>query len=460
MSIRLRLTLLYSAILALTLIAFSSVLYLMQSRTTMREYELRLAGATRILENAERLPFLIERPPRRRFPGQPYAQILKNLDGEVIESDPNLDGIVLPLSDEASVALTHDESWVDLVSVEGERFLVHNQAMALPDGTQGVAQIAVSLAERDQSLNTLGRILIVGSSIAVLFAFGIGWLLAGEALRPINRITHTARAIGSERDFSCRVEFTGPNDEIGQLATTFNDMLTELEAAYRQAEQSLQAQKRFVADASHELRTPLTTILGNLGLLRRDPPIRSDDRADVLSDTVAETERMIRLVNDLLVLARADAKQPLRNEPVLISPLMEDVYCQIRLLAPTRRIVCDSQLEEAVVGDHDALKQVLLALLDNVIKHTPPDTTISIATTMVDDQIVIKVCDDGPGIEASRLPHIFDRFYRGDTARTGPGTGLGLAIAKELTEAQNGTITVESQVGQGSVFTLTFPKAL
>jgi two-component system OmpR family sensor kinase len=215
-----------------------------------------------------------------------------------------------------------------------------------------------------------------------------------------------------------------------------------------------------VADASHELRTPLTTILGNLGLLQRDPPISTDDRAEVLNDTVAESERLIRLVNDLLVLARADAKQPLKHEAVLVGPVIEDVHRQIRLLAPARRIVCDSGLEGAVLGDQDALKQVLLALLDNVIKHTPPQTTISIATSAVDGQIAIQVCDDGPGIEPSRLPHIFDRFYRGDTARTEPGTGLGLAIAKELTEAQNGTITAESQVGQGSVFTLTFPKAL
>jgi two-component system OmpR family sensor kinase len=459
MSIRLRLTLLYSVILALTLVVFSSALYLMQSRTTMREYELRLAGATRILENTERLPFLIERPPRRRFPGQPYTQI-RNLDGEVIESDPNLDGIVLPLGEKAFEAVTRGENWVETVSVEGERFLIHNQELALPDGTQGVAQIAVSLAERDQNLNTLGRILIVGSSIAVLFAFGVGWLLAGEALRPINRITQTAQAIGAERDFGRRVQHSGPKDEIGQLATTFNDMLTELQAAYRQVEQSLQVQKRFVADASHELRTPLTTILGNLGLLQRDPPISTEDRADVLNDTVAETERLIRLVNELLVLARADAKQPLKHEPVSVGPLIEDVHRQIRLLAPAWKIVCDPGLAGAVLGDHDAIKQVLLALLDNVIKHTPPETTISIATSAVDDRVVIKLCDDGPGIDSSRLPHIFDRFYQGDSARTGTGTGLGLAIAKELTEAQNGTIAVESQVGQGSVFTLTFPKAL
>jgi signal transduction histidine kinase len=465
MSIRLRLTLLYSAILALTLVAFSSALYLMQSRTTLREYELRLAGATRFLERVDKWPSQLERPferpPRRDFPGQPYLQI-HDLTGQVVESDPNLEDIVLPVNEEALEAIDRGESWVEPISVEGERFLVYHQEITLENGAGGIVQIAISLAERDQNLSTLGRILIIGSGIAVLLAFGIGWLLAGVTLRPINRITHTARTIGTERDFGRRVQHGGPKDEIGQLASTFNQMLTELEAAYRQIEESLQAQKRFVADASHELRTPLTTIRGNLGLLQRDPPISTEDQSEALGDAVAETERLMRLVNDLLLLARADAEQPLKSQAVQIGPLIEDVRRQARLLAPDRRIVCDcdSQLEEAVVGDQDALKQVLLALLDNAVRHTPPDTTVTVATQMVDDRVAIQVSDEGPGIEAARLPHLFDRFYQGDSARTGPGTGLGLAIAKALTEAQHGTISVESQPGQGSIFTLTFPKVL
>lgn len=464
MSIRLRLTLLYSAILALTLVAFSSALYLMQSRTTMREYELRVAGATRFLEHADRLPSQperpFERPPRRDFPGQPYVQV-HNLAGEVIKSDPNLEDVVLPLTEKALEAIARGESWVEPVSVEGERFLVHYQEIALEDGARGIVQIAISLAERDQNLSTLGRILIIGSGIAVLLAFGIGWLLAGATLRPINRITLTAQTIGAERDFGRRVQHSGPKDEIGQLASTFNHMLTELQAAYRQVEGSLQAQKRFVADASHELRTPLTTIRGNLGLLQRNPPISTEDQAEALGDAVAETERLMRLVNDLLLLARADAEQPLKTERVQIGPLIDDVRRQIKLLAPDRRIVCDcdAQFEETILGDRDALKQVLLAVLDNAIQHTPPDTTVTVTTQMADDRMAIQVSDEGPGIEAAQLPHLFDRFYQGDSARSGPGTGLGLAIAKELTEAQGGTISVESQLDQGSIFTLTFPKA-
>jgi signal transduction histidine kinase len=137
-------------------------------------------------------------------------------------------------------------------------------------------------------------------------------LLAGAALRPIQHITETAQAIGAERDFGRRVEYAGPRDEVNWLARTFNAMLGELQGAYRQMEDSLQAQRRFAADASHELRTPLTTIRGNLGLLQREPPIAPEDRVAAINDMVDETERLMRLVNSLLLLARADAHQPLR----------------------------------------------------------------------------------------------------------------------------------------------------
>jgi signal transduction histidine kinase len=299
--------------------------------------------------------------------------------------------------------------------------------------------------------------LLIGSSGAVIAAFGIGWLLAGFTLRPINRLRLTAQTIGAERDFNRRVDHSGPNDEIGQLVTTFNNMLAELQAAYVQVEETLQAQRRFVADASHELRTPLTTLRGNIGLLQREPPISGEDRTDVLTDMVEETERLMRLVNELLVLARADAGRPLEQEPVRLKPLVEDVYQQVKLLAPQRSIICRSEADVSVLGNGDALKQVLLVLLDNALNHTPPEAVITLATAPNNGQIEIWVSDNGPGIAPAHLPHIFDRFYRGDAARSSPGTGLGLAIADELTQAQHGTITVQSQVGQGSVFTLSFP---
>ncbi len=459
MSIRLRLTLLYSLILALTLIAFSGILYLTQARTVLNESKREVArraewfiGKVPPSESPNELPHL----PRTKI--GTFGQI-RTLGGELLDRTPNLgDSITLPLSEAGLQATQRGETWIEIGTIESERLLIHSQPFIwIEGGTPLILQTAVSLEDQDQNLATLGRLLIIGSSLAVIVAFGIGWLLAGVTLRPINRLRQTAQAIGDERDFDRRVDYSGPNDEIGQLTTTFNDMLTELQAAYLQVEETLQAQRRFVADASHELRTPLTTLRGNIDLLKREPPIRAEDRADVLTDMVDETERLMRLVSELLVLARADAGRPLQQEPVHLKPLLEDVYQQVKLFAPQHSIICQVEPDTTVIGDGDALKQVLLALLDNAVKYTSPETIVTLTSSQHNGQVSVQVSDDGPGIAPEHLPHLFDRFYRGDTTRTSPGTGLGLAIADELTKAQNGSITVESQIGQGSTFTLTFP---
>jgi signal transduction histidine kinase len=254
--------------------------------------------------------------------------------------------------------------------------------------------------------------------------------------------------------------YTGPQDEIGRLSTTFNAMLTELGSAYRQVEQALNAQRRFVADASHELRTPLTTLRGNLGLLERVPPISGEDQEAVIKDAVEECDRLIRLINSLLVLARADSGLTLRRESVPLRPFIDDLCRQARLLTADRRIQCDNELDVAALGDRDALKQVLLILLDNAVKHTPAQAAVFIATAAQDGRVSIQVRDTGRGIPAETQAHIFERFYRVEAARSSGGAGLGLAIAKELIEAQGGTIGVESQAGQGSAFTVILPQAL
>lgn len=453
MSIRLKLTLSYSLILALTLIIFSTLLYFSQVRFTMNNFQSRLAA---------RGYFEVDSPreaPRRL--GRPrlgvYTQV-RNLSGEIIERDANLGNFELPLSEAGLQAVQNGQTWVERVRFEGgERFLVQSRLVIGQDGARRIVQVAGSLIDRDQYLDTLRNILLVVSSIAVLGAFGVGWVLAGLTLRPINRIRHTAQTIGAKRDFSQRVDYSGPKDEVGQLATTFNNMLTELQAAYQQVEQTLQTQQRFVADASHELRTPLTTLRGNIELLQRQPSISPDDEADVLADMSEESERLMRLVNDLLILARADAKRPLRREVIPLAPLLEDICQQINRNAPDRTITCHPSPDLTMLGDPDAIKQVLLILLDNALNHTPPEANIAIKAAEANEQVEISITDTGPGIKPALLPHIFDRFYRGDTARTGTSTGLGLAIAKELVEAQKGTITVESKIGQGTTFMLTFP---
>jgi len=459
MTIRLKLTLVYSLILALVLIIFSIILYSTQRWTTMNTAQKSLNYHFNKAAEARASAFAPDQPVSPDSSNnyiQSYMQV-RDLSGEIIQNPANLENTRLPLSNEGMQAVTQGQDWVEKAWLDGERFFIRSQLADGPDGNPEILQVAYFVEDRYEFLNELRNILVISDSLVVIAAFGIGWVLAGLTLRPIDRITQTAKTVGDERDFSQRVKHTGPNDEIGQLATTFNNMLARLQDAYVQVEQSLQAQRRFVADASHELRTPLTTIRGNISLLQREPPISAEDKADILNDTVDETDRLIRLVNDLLVLARADAQQSLRHERIQLKPFLEDIYRQAILLAPQRTIICQPVPDLTINGDIDALKQVMLVLLDNALKHTPPETTITIGAAVAGEHITIIVQDTGPGIETSQLVHIFDRFYRGDTARSGPGTGLGLAIADELTKAQNGTLAVESRVGQGSRFTLTFP---
>lgn len=451
MSIRLRLTIWYSAILLLTLIVFSLALYFTLAQVTLNELKVTLQNeAQRLLASNILLP-------DTKYGTQTYVQIL-DIEGRLAGRTRNLGNDQLPLTTDAFKSVVSGVPIFEAASANSERLLIYSKLIPTGRGPQ-IVQVARPLEGLDQALNALKRILIIGSSIATVLAFGVGWTLAGIALRPIDRITQTAQAIGAERDFDRRVSYTGPLDEIGRLTTTFNEMLAALQAAYIQEAHALQAQRRFVADASHELRTPLTTVRGNIGLLQRDPPISTDDREAVLADMADESERMSRLVNDLLVLARADAGRPLRTETVAVEPLIEEMCRKARLLSPKHAIRCGPLLPVSVIGDPDALKQVLLILLDNAIKFTPSNGTIELTTEQREQRVLISVRDTGAGIVPTALPHIFERFYRGDTSRTGAGAGLGLAIAKTLVEGQQGVLSVASVVGQGSTFTLNLPQA-
>ena len=475
MSIRLRLTLLYSSILALTLVIFSLALYTMLRQVVYNGLTNDLVEDARTLVEARTAvegrgaPEAHGAPPARspwgrrptlRF-GTPetFGQII-NLDGSVVFASANLEGVELPLSPQGWETVKSGRAWRESTTVENQPLYIYSTPVISQGRITSVVQVARPAMEQEGALGVLRGLLMLGTVLATLTAFGVGWVLSGAALRPINRLTQTARAIGAERNFDRRVEHSGPNDELGRLATTFNQMLSELQSAFHQTQQSLLAQRRFVADASHELRTPLTTIRGNLGLLQRRPPISPDDREAVLGDSVEETERLMRLVQSLLTLARADAGQAVRTEPVAVQPTVEDVVRQTQRLAPDHRVTAEAIPDLVVLAERDMLKQTLLILLDNAVKFTPPGGVITISAVAQGANAAITVRDTGVGIAPEALPHIFTRFYRTDTARTGDGAGLGLSIAQSLVEAYHGAITVSSQVGQGSAFTITLPLAL
>jgi len=474
MSIRLRLTLLYSVILAITLIAFGTILYATQRRATFESIKSDLVRQAGFIVGAGQprpVPpdgLQLPAPPAsgelsdqgstvRTLPGR-WTQTI-SLDGAVTGQSPDLSSTTLPLSQEGMAAVQDGKGWFETAQVDEEPLLIYSLRYKTAAGALEIVQVAFPIAQPLQSLSTLRLILVVGIGVVCLAAFAIGWVLAGTALRPIERIRRTAQEIGDEHSFKRRVEHSGPADEVGQLAITFNQMLAELESAYRQLESALRSQRRFVADASHELRTPLTTLRGNMELLGLDPGPDPAERAEILTDSIDEVERMIRLVSQLLTLARADAGQALGREPLTLAPLLEDVCRQAKLITTRSQIQCEPPPDGAtVIGDKDALKQVLLILIDNAHVHTPPGTAIGLSVTVAGPSASVSVRDNGPGIAADVLPHIFERFYRGDGERSGTGAGLGLAIARELVERQDGTISVQSEAGQGTVFSVTLPR--
>jgi signal transduction histidine kinase len=241
----------------------------------------------------------------------------------------------------------------------------------------------------------------------------------------------------------------GRRDEIGNLTMVLNRNLERLERLFH-------ARQRFLADVSHELRTPLTTIRGNVDLMRRigeaDPEI-----LDVVQE---ELERMTRLVGDLMLLARADTGGlPIQRQSVELDTLFLDVYRQVRSIDHDVQITVEEVDQVGVLGDSDRLKQLILNLVDNAIKYTPPGGKVMMSLSKEDGRSELVVKDTGIGIPAEDLPHIFDRFYRVDKARTRVqgGSGLGLSIAKWIVEAHNGRIEVESEVGKGTTFRVYLP---
>jgi two-component system, OmpR family, sensor kinase len=326
-------------------------------------------------------------------------------------------------------------------------------------GTSGQTLI-VALPLRDvartlQRFRNIELLVTIGVALAVA---GVGLWLVRVAMRPLTGMATTADAIAAG-DLSARVSPADDDTEIGRLGLALNTMLERIENAFAQRQQSEERLRRFVADASHELRTPLTSIRGYAELFRRGAATRPDDLAKAMSRIEEEAARMGILVEEMLLLARLDQGRPLERRPVDLSAMAAQAVADARVVEPNRRIDLDLDGSVEVVGDAVRLRQVLDNLLSNVRTHTPAGTPVTVCARRDGDNAVLVVEDEGPGMSEDQAARAFERFYRVDPsrARTSGGVGLGLSIVNAIVVAHEGTVTVDSQPGEGATFTVTLP---
>lgn len=510
MSLRTRLTAWYGVLLALTLLGFSALLYFTLERSLFTGVDdtlaLRADSISRsllsgaqvgLLQPEDVAPGNVEARPLEEFaaPGI-YVQVV-NARGGVVFASASLGGADLPIPGETLADLRAGRDRVETLTAGEVSVRLRSVPLRSPAGdVVGAVQVGQSLAPLQATMGAVSRLLFTGGTAALLFAVVVGWLFTERALQPVTRITATARHIAATGDYRQRLSVPAHHlngDELFSLATTFNDMISRLE-------QVLESQRRLLADTSHELRNPLTVIRGNLALLRHErAPLAL--RLEAVQETEEETARMGRLVDDLLLLARADAGElagSARREAIDLRTLAAEVVEQARLRSGGRAFRLSLDPAPAwTVGDRDRLKQVAANLVENALRYTPDDGAITVGvrvehrdaqhvdglarssttlSTSPDSAMsprssepapasaILWVADTGAGITAEHLPHLFERFYRADRARSRGsehgGTGLGLAIARSIVQAHGGQIDAWSEgADRGSIFTVRLPIA-
>jgi len=454
MSLRARLTLLYTSLLGGILLLFGVAVYLIISFLLVAQVDLALQlafdefAANSNVESVVNMEVISL--PSLDLTGSVYAQVwdqrgelrLTNYEGGYQRS---FDSLGLQSSVPVYRSVYVDDLHLRVLSVP---LVLGNRPIA-------TLQLATSLFLVDRTLNLLVTVLLMGSVIAMAIAGVVGWLTTRRALSPLEAVTQTALRISRADDLSRRISYQGPpDDEVGQLIHAFNQTLHRLENLF-------DSQRRFLADVGHELRTPLTVIKGNVDLMQRFG--ESDEES--LSSIENEVDRLTRMVGDLLLLAQAESgKLPLDNRLIELDTLVLEVLNQMNVLARDKVQLRLGDIDQVqVCGDQDRLKQVIMNLVGNAINYTPQGGVVTLGLGKVEQLSKLTIQDTGQGIPSEDLPHVFERFYRGEKSRTrsrdGKGFGLGLSIAYWIVRNHGGRIEVESTEGEGTTFYVWLPLA-
>jgi heavy metal sensor kinase len=452
LSIRWRLTLWNLLALAVVLLGFSALVYTLLRRALYQQLDAKLLAGLRQLEQDPRLA--ADRAGRLRY----WIYELHEHDGifgvaygpggEVQARTAELaeDSVPAPPREPAGEPRLHDRA-VPILGrqrlLEG-RLAAHDLTVVLMAPLEGV----------DRELARLRAALALAVPVGLAFSGLAGYLLARQALRPVERLRRQTCQITADR-LDRRLEVANPRDELSRLAVTINDMIGRLERSFAEV-------RRFTADASHELRTPLTAIRAEAEVALGRPGVAPEQQA-LLSSILEECERLTRLTDELLALSREDAGiAPQESEPVDLAALVAGVAETMRPLAEAKGVRLDAgqPATARIRGDAARLRQVFYNLLDNAIKYTPEGGTVEVRVEARDGRVVAGVRDSGVGIPAEHLPHVFDRFYRVDRARSREqgGTGLGLSIARSIVTAHGGSIELQSAAGRGTTARVVLPQ--
>lgn len=485
MSIRFRLTLWYTAILAATLLLFGVILFFITSAISNNQYKDILHKHTEKV--FERIGFGlyptltgwdldIRLDDVDTFHSKKIYLQLVNLttvrdtgQAKVSRSTNAIeDEIFIPFNQHTIEQAQERYAFFETTKIHGYPFLIYNYPLFIRGQLVGILQGTMVTGE---FMHEFRFIFILSSLLTVLIASSLGWFLARQALRPIDDVISAAERIEKGADLSNRIPYEGPNDEIGRLIQRINGMLERIETMYNELDEAYRMQRRFVSDASHELRTPLTTIRGNVDLIRK---IMNEDETpaalskqekesmsiDAVRDIAEEAERMSRLVNHLLSLARADAGYEMHKQAVELKPMLEDIIRKSQFIPRQVPLIHDdmSVLEDiAVWGNEDYLKQMFFIFIDNAFKYTE-EGHVEIKAMLLSNQVGVQITDTGMGMKKDEVPLIFDRFYRADESRGQTlGTGLGLSIAKWIIDEHEGSIEVTTTENEGTSFIIWLP---
>ena len=463
-TVRARLTLWYVSALALILVVFGVAVYVMLSRALHRRVdealhstlEITVTSLTNDAEEGQSDQSAAQSTVNELSSPQ-QAMLIFDGDGRLLAEHSHEEGLQVRLPDLGSI--TDDAVYIYTAGgrggSRGRRRTAARRVRIGPSGTPFIVLASQSLEPVEEELGSLREALYFATPAALLLAGLGGWFLARQGLAPVAAMARSAREIGAG-SLGRQLPVANPRDELGQLATTFNELLARLEASFAE-------QRRFMADASHELRTPLAVMSMAADLTLRKERQEEAEYREALRMMGEQTHRLIRIVEDMFTLARADSgRYPLRKESLYLDDLLAEVARAGGLLASGKGVTVElhSPPESAFHGDEDLLRQMLLNLVGNAVKFTPTGGSVRLGLERRGGEYLLSVSDTGPGIPAEARAHIFERFYRVDRSRTRAqdgGAGLGLPIARWIARAHGGDLQLADSDGAGATFTVRLP---